>query len=161
VSFVFLSAVFSWEAVATVLVPVTVTLHFRELVLPLDVTFAVIVDLPAFTPVTFPFLETVAMLFLLEDHFTVALFAAFFTDRVRLSPAMTVADVLLSFGFVAAVALVIGIIVKASARVIMSAKALFMIVFILFFPPFCVDFKNHIVFALYPPNPFSILVFDF
>jgi hypothetical protein len=132
VSLVFLSAFLSCAAVVTVFTPVTLTLHFSEVVLPDAFTFAVMVAVPAATPVTLPFLVTVATFFAFDDQVIVAPFAAFFTDNVVDSPAMTVALVLLSFGFVAADALITGIEVKASARVIMRTKTLFMIVFILF-----------------------------
>jgi hypothetical protein len=84
-----------------------------------------------FTPVTFPFLATFAIFELLDDHLTVAPFGKFLTDSVVLSPAITVAVVLLSFGFFdAAIVSVTGTIEITSTNVSTSAKALFIVVLI-------------------------------
>ena len=73
----------------------TVTLHFN-LVLA---TFAVITAVPFFFAFTLPFFETLATLFLPEDHFT--FFFVFFTFSVLLSPTLIVSFFLLSTGFFA------------------------------------------------------------
>jgi hypothetical protein len=97
-------------------------------------TFAVIVAVPALTPVTFPFWVTFAVFAELEDHFT--LYPprfTFFTESVVDSPATTVAFVLLSLGLDAALTLTldIGIIETRSTAAIIHAKARFIVAFIL------------------------------
>jgi hypothetical protein len=65
----------------------TATLQVSLVVLPFFVvTLQVTTAFPAFTAFTTPFLETVAMDFLLLDHFNFAFFPAFFTFRVFFCP---------------------------------------------------------------------------
>jgi hypothetical protein len=63
---------------------------------------------PTLTPVILPVLLTAATFFALVDQVTVAFLGAFLTERVVVFPRATVAVVLFSVGFVAALVLFTG-----------------------------------------------------
>ena len=109
----------------------TVTLHLSSL----PPTLALITVLPGFLPFTFPFLFTVAIFFLLLDHFTF-FFPAFLTRSFKVFPTRTVAFLRFSFGFLAAVTDTgIPVPVTTIANVMAQAAAFNTFLFLLIFTP--------------------------